>query len=412
MSSKNKVDMKKETASMQPLSGIRILDLSRMVAGSYCSMILGDMGAEVIKIEQPKVGDDTRQWGPPYINGESAYFLCINRNKQSLTLDFRKDKAKEIFLGLVRQSDVVIENFRTGLMEKYGLGYHELNKIRSDLVYCSITGYGRSGPYKDRPATDTAIQAMGGLFGLVGEAAGTPYRVPLPMVDMASGLYAHGAILACLIRRGRDKQSHFIEVSLMDNMLSLLLNLGSNYLLTGQVEERQGNASPSIVPSNVFETKDRHVFLTASNDTRFRKLCQTIGLGHLADDPRFTTTGARMENRLELEKLLQERLKEKMVGEWMELMYEKGEGIPFAPIRTLDEVFKDPHVIARDIVQEIQHPLTGTLRMIGPTVLYDHIRGRVQIPPPRLGEHTCEILKMFLGYDEEQIRQLEKEGVI
>ena len=321
---------------MQPLSGIRILDLSRMVAGAYCSLILGDLGAEVIKIEQPKIGDDTRQWGPPYINGESAYFLCINRNKQSLTLDFRKDKAKEIFLSLVRQSDVVIENFRAGFMEKYGLGYQELKKIKPDLIYCSITGYGRSGPYKDRPATDTAIQAMGGLFGLVGEAKGKPYRVPLPMIDMASGLYAHGAILACLIRRGQDKQSHFIEVSLMDNMLSLLLNFGSNYLLTGQVEERQGNASPSIVPSNVFETKDRHVFLTASNDTRFRKLCQTIGLGHLADDSRFTTTGARMENRLELEKLIQERLKEKTVGEWMELMYENGEGIPFAPIRTLD----------------------------------------------------------------------------
>jgi len=404
--------MKEGSASMQPLSGIRILDLSRMVAGSYCSMILGDMGAEVIKIEQPKVGDDTRQWGPPYINGESSYFLCINRNKQSLTLDFRKDKAKEIFLGLVRQSDVVIENFRTGLMEKYGLGYQELKKIRPDLIYCSITGYGRSGPYKDRPATDTAIQAMGGLFGLVGEAEGKPYRVPLPMIDMASGLYAHGAILAGLIRRGQDKQSHFIEVSLMDNMLSLLLNFGSNYLLTGQVEERQGNASSTIVPSNVFETKDRYVFLTASNDTRFIKFCQTIGLGHLADDPRFTTTGARMENRLELEKLIQERLKEKTVGEWMELMYEKGEGIPFAPIRTLDEVFQDPHVMARDIVQEIQHPLIGTLRMIGPTVLYDHIRGRVRMPPPRLGEHNREILKKFLGYDEEQIGQLEKEGVI
>ena len=404
--------MKEETASMQPLSGIRILDLSRMVAGSYCSMVLGDMGAEVIKIEQPKVGDDTRQWGPPYINGESSYFLCVNRNKQSLTLDFRKDKAKEIFLGLVRQSDVVIENFRAGFMEKYGLGYQELKRIKSDLIYCSITGYGRSGPYKDRPATDTAIQAMGGLFGLVGEAAGTPYRVPLPMIDMASGLYAHGAILACLIRRGQDKQSHFIEVSLMDNMISLLLNVGSNYLLTGQIEGRQGNASSSIVPSNVFKTKDRYVFLTASNDTRFRKFCQTIGLEHLADDPRFSTTGARMENRLELEKLIQERLKEKTVGDWMQLMYEKGEGIPFAPIRTVDEVFQDPQVMARDIVQETQHSLIGTIRMIGPTVLYDQIRGRIQLPPPRLGEHNHQILKKFLGYDEERIGQLEKEGVI
>jgi formyl-CoA transferase len=397
---------------MQPLSGIRILDLSRMVAGAYCSMILADLGAEVIKIEQPKVGDDTRQWGPPYIDGESAYFLCVNRNKRSLTLDFRKDKAEEIFLALVRQSDVVIENFRSGLMEKYGVGYQELKKIKPDLIYCSITGYGRSGPYKNRPGTDGAIQAMGGILSLIGPPEGKPYRIALPVIDMTSGLYAHGAIMAALIARGQDQQSHFIEISLIDTILSLLLNLGSNYLLTGEIARRYGNAHPTIAPLNMFSTKDRDVFLSASNDSRFKKFCQSLGLEYLVDDPRFNTEEGRLENRQELEKILQERLKEKTAEEWIRLMDETGAGVPFAPINRLDEVFQDPHVISREIVQEIQHPLTGPIRMVGTPVKYDNVRGQVRMPPPRLGEHNREILEKFLGYDDEQIGQLEKEGVI
>jgi crotonobetainyl-CoA:carnitine CoA-transferase CaiB-like acyl-CoA transferase len=383
-----------------------------MVAGSYCSMILADLGAEVIKVEQPKVGDDTRQWGPPYINGESAYFLCVNRNKHSLTLDFRHGKAKEIFLALVRQSDVVIENFRSGLMEKYGVGYQELKKIKPDLIYCSITGFGRSGPYKNRPGTDGAIQAMGGILSLIGPPEGKPYRIALPVIDMTSGLYAHGAIMAALIARGRDQQSHFIEISLIDTILSLLLNLGSNYLLTGEIAKRYGNAHPTIAPLNMFSTKDRDVFLSASNDSRFKKFCQILDLEYLVDDPRFNTEEERLENRQELEKLLQERLKEKTAEEWIRLMDETGAGIPFAPINGLDEVFQDPHVISREIVQEIQHPVTGPIRMVGTPVKYDNVRGQVRMPPPRLGEHNREILEKFLGYDGEQIGQLEKEGVI
>jgi crotonobetainyl-CoA:carnitine CoA-transferase CaiB-like acyl-CoA transferase len=397
---------------MLPLKGIRVLDLTRMVAGAYCSMILADLGAEVIKIEQPRVGDDTRQWGPPFVNGESAYFFCVNRNKKSLTLDLRKEKGKEIFRGLVGKADVVLENFRTGTMERYGLGYEALKKEKPDLIYCSITGFGLSGPYKNRPGTDPVLQAIGGLYALIGEPDKKPYRIALPIVDMSSGLYAHGAILAALIARGQDRQSHFIEISLLDNVLSLLLNLGSTYLNTGEVPTRQGNSHPSIVPFNVFEAKDRDVFLTASADSRWKKLCQTLGLEGMIDDPRFATTKARIENRREVERLLQERLKEKTAGEWMAKMDETGEGTPFAPINTMDHVFADPHVKSRDIVVEIEHPVTGKIRMVAPPVHYDGSRCEVRMPPPRLGEHTGEILGHLLGYDQAKVAELQKEGIL
>ena len=397
---------------MLPLQGIRVLDLTRMVAGAYCSMILADLGAEVIKIEQPKVGDDTRQWGPPFIKGESVYFFCMNRNKKSLTLDLRKDKGKEIFRALVGKADVVLENFRTGTMEKYGLGYKTLKTLKPDLIYCSITGFGLSGPYKNRPGTDPILQAMGGIFALVGEADGKPYRIALPIVDMSSGLYAHGAILAALIARSQDKQSHFIEISLLDNALSLLLNLGSTYLNTGEVPKRRGNTHPNIVPFNVFEAKDRDVFLSASSDSRWEKLCQTLGLETMIDDLRFSTTKARIEHRNELERLLQERLKEKTASEWMERMDETGAGTPFGPINTLDHVFQDPHVVSRYIVAEIEHPVTGKIRMVGPPIHYDGARCEVRIPPPRLGEDNREVLNRLLGYDEDQVAELQKEGIL
>jgi len=397
---------------MLPLQGIRILDLSRMVAGAYCSMILADLGAEVIKIEQPGIGDDTRQWGPPYVNGESAYFLSVNRNKQSLTLDLRKEKAQGIFRELVKRADVIVENFRPGTMEKFRLGYQDLKKLRSDLVYCSISAFGLAGPYKNRPGTDPALQAVGGLMGLLGEAGGKPFRIALPLIDMTSGLYAQGAIMAALIARGKDGQSHFIEIALLDTELSLLLNLGSNYLLTGQIPKRFGNAHPSIVPYNVFQTKDREVLLSASNDSRWKKLCQSLGLQTLIDDPRFKTPEARLQNRSAVEEILQKKLLEKTADEWLAVMDQLDSGVPFAPINSLDKVFNDPHVLTRQIVTTVTHPVTGPVQMVGMPVRYDEERGKVRLPPPRLGEHNREILSKFLGFKTEEIENLKKEGVI
>ena len=397
---------------MLPLQGIRILDLSRMVAGAYCSMILADLGAEVIKIEQPGIGDDTRQWGPPYVNGESAYFLSVNRNKQSLTLDLRKEKAQGIFRELVKRADVIVENFRPGTMEKFRLGYQDLKKLRSDLVYCSISAFGLAGPYKNRPGTDPALQAVGGLMGLLGEAGGKPFRIALPLIDMTSGLYAQGAIMAALIARGKDGQSHFIEIALLDTELSLLLNLGSNYLLTGQIPKRFGNAHPSIVPYNVFQTKDRAVLLSASNDSRWKKLCQSLGLQAMIDDPRFKTAEARLQNRSAVEEILQKKLLEKTADEWLAVMDQSDSGVPFAPINSLDKVFNDPHVLTRQIVTTVTHPVTGPIQMVGMPVRYDEERGKVCLPPPRLGEHNREILSKFMGYGIEEIENLKKEGVI
>ncbi len=397
---------------MLPLQGIRILEVSRLVAGAYCSMILADLGAEVIKVEQPGVGDDTRQLGPPFINGESAYFLSLNRNKMSLTLDLKKEKAKEIFRKLVQQSDVVIENFRPGVMEKLGFGYSDLQKIRPDVIYCSITGFGRSGPYKDRPATDPILQATGGLMDLIGNPGEKPIRIALPIVDMTSGLYAHGSILAALIARGKDKKSHFIEISLLNTVLSLLLYMGSNYLMAGQVPKRHGNAHPNIVPYNVFSTKDQDVFLSASSDARWKMLCKVCGLEDLIDDSRFRTNAARIRNRAEVEKILQKKLGEKTADEWMEIMEKTGAGVPFAVINSLDRVFTDPHVAASGILTEITHPLTGPIKMVGMPVLYDFRRGQIRLPPPRLGEHNHEILTGFLRYTDQDFESLKKDGVI
>ena len=395
---------------MLPLQGIRILDSTRMVAGPLCSMILGDLGAEVIKIERPGIGDDTRKWGPPFLNGESAYFLSVNRNKKSLTLDLKKEKAREIYRELVKKSDVVLENFRTGTMEKLQLTYNNLKELNPKLIYCSITGFGLSGPYKRRAGTDPVVQAMGGLMGITGESDGKPVRIPLSIIDMSTGLYAHGAIMAALISRGNTGKGHFIELSLLDTQLMLLLNLGSSYLVSGEVPRRLGNSHATIVPFGIFETKDRDMLLSASADVRWRRLCEALELEHLIEDPNFSTTNARINNREEVVRRLQERLRDKTADEWLELLEKVG--VPSAPINTLDRVFNDPQVLDRNIVTEVTHPITGTFKMVGMPAQYDGRRGEIRLAPPRLGEHSNEILNELLGYTESDVSKLKEENVI
>ena len=394
---------------MLPLKGIRILDLTRMVAGPMCAMLLGDLGAEVIKIENPGTGDDSRKWGPHFINGESAYFVSVNRHKKSLTLNFKHEKAGQIFRDLFSRSDVVIENFRTGTMDKFGLGYESLKPLNPKLIYCSITGFGLSGPYKTRPGTDPILQAVGGLMGITGDPDGKPMRIPTPMIDMATGLYAHGAIMAALMSRGSTGKGHFLELSLLDTQMMLLLSFASNYLIGGEIPERQGSSSSSIVPFGIFETKDRDIFISASADIRWARLCRAIGLEHMIEDPRFATAGARVQNRDELERVLQERLREKTADEWLALIQDE---LPSAAINTMDRVFSDPHIMSRKIVTEVTHPVTGKIKMVGIPMLCDGVRGEIRLPPPRLGEHNREILGGLLGYDDNTIEKLKNEGVI
>jgi len=394
---------------MLPLQGIRILDLTRMVAGPMCAMLLGDLGAEVIKIENPGKGDDSRKWGPHFVNGESAYFLSVNRHKKSITLDFKKEKALHIFRELIGQADLVIENFRTGTMERFELGYETLRQLNPKLIYCSITGFGLSGPYKTRPGTDPILQAVGGLMEITGEPDRKPMRVPTPIIDMATGLYAHGAIMAALMSRQSTGKGHFLEISLLDTELMLMLGFASNYLNGGVIPKRQGTSSNSIVPFGIFETKDRDIFISASADIRWQRLCRACGLEHMIDDPKFSTTGARVENRDELERLLQNRLREKTADEWLALIQNE---VPSAAVNTIDRVFSDPHVMTREIVTEVTHPVTGSIKMIGIPMRCDGTRGKVRLPPPRLGEHNHEILGGLLGYDESTIDSLKQEGVI
>jgi formyl-CoA transferase/CoA:oxalate CoA-transferase len=393
---------------MLPLKGIRILDLTRMVAGPMCAMLLGDLGAEVIKIENPGKGDDSRKWGPNFVNGESAYFLSVNRHKKAITLDFKKEKAKQIFRELVKSSDVIIENFRTGTMERFGLGYETLTKLNPRLIYCSVTGFGLSGPYKTRPGTDPILQAVGGLMGITGEPDGKPMRVPTPIIDMATGIYAHGAVMGALMSRTDTGKGCHLEFSLLDTQLMLLLSFAGNYLNGGTVPQRQGTSSPSIVPFGIFETKDRDIFISASADIRWQRLCRACSLEHMIDDPKFSTASARVENKEELVRLLQNRLYEKSADEWLALIQNE---LPSSAINTMDRVFSDPHVMSRGMVADVTHPFTGAMKLVGIPMRCDGVRGEIRLPPPRLGEHNHEILEE-LGYDESTIEKLKAEGVI
>ncbi len=392
------------------LEGIGVVDLSRVLAGPYCTMMLGDLGAEVIKIEQPGVGDGTRQWGPPFAGGESAYYLAINRNKRSLTLNLKHEKGKEILLELVKQGDILVENFRTGTMERMGLGYERLRAVNPALIFCSITGYGPDGPYQDRAGYDFVIQAQGGIMSITGPVEGPPMKVGVAIVDITAGLYAATAILAALQSRASTGRGQRIDVSLLEAQVAWLANVGSNYLISGEVPRRYGNAHPNIVPYEAFQTKDRYIALGVGTDRQFRRFCQLAGCGELADDPRFATNPARVEHRETLVSILQEIFLTKSADEWLALLVEAE--IPCAPINTIDRVFADPQVQARQMVQEVPHPTAGKVRLAGIPFKLSGTPAEIKRHPPLLGEHTEEILSTLLGYSREEIESLRTKGVI
>ena len=393
-----------------PLAGVKVLDLTRVLAGPYCTMFLGDLGAEVVKIEQPDVGDDTRAWGPPFVGGESAYFLCINRNKKSVTLDLKSNQAVGLLRRLAEGADVLVENFRPGTMERLGLGERELRAVNPRLIYASLSGFGADGPMKDWPGYDLIIQAWGGLMSVTGMPDGEPTKVGVAIVDIVAGLMLGKAILAALFARERTGVGQKLETSLLEAEVACLINAGSNYLVGGVVPGRWGNAHPSIVPYQSFKSRDGYLVIGVASEGIWRRLCQAIGMPGLADDPRFARNPQRVEHRGELIDILTEIFLQRDTAAWMTLLIDAG--VPCAPVQTIDQVFHAPQVIAREMVVEIPHPTAGTLRMAGLPVKFSGTPASIRLAPPLLGQHTAEVLRSWLKLDDSAIDDLKSKGVI
>jgi formyl-CoA transferase/CoA:oxalate CoA-transferase len=374
-------------------------------------MMLGDLGAEVIKIEIPGQGDDTRQWGPPFIAGESAYFLSINRNKKSLTLNLAVEEGKEILYELAAKCDVLIENFRPGVTQKLGIDYATVSVKNPRLIYCSITGYGPGGPYKDEPAYDIVIQGIGGLMGITGELGRPPVRIGVALSDIGGAMYAAIAILAAIAARNRTGKGQFIDISLLDGTISWLTYMAANYFATGRNPERMGSAHPTIVPYQCFETKDREfVAIAIGNDKLFQGFCDVLGIKELAADPKFSTNPARVANREALIPLLEQRFREKTRKEWLQVLTQAK--MPAGPVYSMSEVFSDPQALFRGMFVKITHPTAGEISQIGIPMKFSETKPTIEKPPPLLGEHTDEILGTLLGYDKQRISALRERAII
>ena len=393
-----------------PLTDLLVLDLSRVLAGPYGTMMLADLGAEVIKVEMPGRGDDTRQWGPPFAGGEAAYYLSVNRNKKSLTLNLKSERGREIVCRLACRADVLVENFRVGTMDEWGLGYEALRAINPKLIYCAITGYGQTGPYRGRPGYDFIIQAEGGIMSITGPEEGPPMKVGVAIVDITAGLYANVAILSALHERERSGQGQYIDIALLDAQVAWLANVGSNYLVSGQRPRRYGNAHSNIVPYEPFPASDGWIAVGVGNDRQWQRLCAAAGWEDLAADPRFVTNPQRVEHRATLVPILQERFRQRPTEEWRAMLLQVG--IPCAPINAIDQVFADPQVLARGMSVELPHPTAGTVKMAGSPFKLSRTPTRLDRAPPLLGQHTDEILRTHLGCSDEEIARLRAEGVI
>ncbi len=397
---------------MKALSGIKVLDLSRILAGPYCTQILGDLGAEIIKIEQPGSGDATRGWGPPYTGGEASYYLSLNRNKKSLTLNLRSEEGRKIALDLARDCDVVIQNFKYGEAEKMGLGYEALEKINPRLVYCTVSSYGPVGPFKERPGFDFVMQAQTGIMSITGPEEGPPSRVGVAVVDVTTGLYAANAILAALFHRDRDPETkgQKVEVSLYECAFAWLTNVSENYLLTGEDPIRYGNAHPNVVPYQPFLCSDGvEVALAIATDPQYARFCKVIGRLDLLEDPRFSKNRGRVENREILIPLVKEVFLTRTSSEWAGLLLSND--LPAGEINNLSRAFKSPQTKALGIVEEVDHPTAGRLPLIRSPMRFSRTPATIDYPPPLLGEHTSEVLE-GLGYSTQQQEELKAKGVI
>jgi len=404
-----------------PLSHIRVLDLSRVLAGPWASQNLADLGAEVIKVERPGIGDDSRAFGPPWIRDgqgketkDSAYFSSANRGKKSLTLNIAVPEGQAIARELAAKCDVLIENYKYGDLARYGLGFDDLRRLNPRLIYCSVTGFGQTGPYRERPGYDFMIQGMGGMMSVTGEPddapGGGPQRAGVPIADIITGMYASIAICAALAHRERSGKGQHLDLALLDSQIALLAYQNTNYFATGRPPKRIGNLHPNIVPYQPFRASDGEVILACGNDNLYRKFCEAAGCAELAKDPRFATNGKRVENRAELTRLLADVFKKRSKGEWLELL--EAAGVPNGPINDVAQVFEEPQVKARGARMELPHGAGASLPMVASPMRFSDTPLEYRAAPPLLGEHTDEVLRGLLGKSESDIGRLRSAKVI
>ncbi|HZR71245.1 MAG TPA: CaiB/BaiF CoA-transferase family protein [Burkholderiales bacterium] len=406
---------------MGPLAHIRVLDLSRVLAGPWAGQNLADLGAEVIKVERPGSGDDSRAFGPPWVKDrdgrdtkDSAYYTSANRGKKSLTLNIAKPEGQRIVRELAKISDVLIENYKYGDLPRYGLGYEDLAKINPRLVYCSVTGFGHTGPYRERPGYDFMIQGMGGMMSVTGEPdeapGGGPQRAGVPVADIITGMYASIAICAALAHRAETGAGQHLDLALLDSQIALLAYQNTNYFATGKPPKRIGNLHPNIVPYQPFRTKDGSVILACGNDNLYRKFCEAAGCAELAGDPRFATNGKRVENRAEMTRLLAQVFAKRTTREWVELL--EAAGVPNGPINDVAQVFEEPQVKARSVKLELEHPVAGRLPTVASPMRFSATPVEHRLAPPVLGQHTDEVLRGLLRLSDAEIARLRADGVI
>ncbi|XP_060680181.1 succinate--hydroxymethylglutarate CoA-transferase [Hemiscyllium ocellatum] len=398
------------TGNVKPLDGVKILDLTRVLAGPFATMILGDLGAEIIKVERPGAGDDTRAWGPPFVGTESAYFLSVNRNKKSIAVNLKDPCGARVIKDLASVCDVLIENYVPGKLAEMGLGYKHIQDVAPHIVYCSITGYGQMGPMSQRVGYDSVVCAVSGLMHITGPQDGDPVRPGVAMTDLATGLYSHGAIMAGLLQKEKTGKGLHIDCNLLSSQVACLTHIAANYLNGRKEAKRWGTAHESIVPYQAFKTKDGYLVVGTGNDRQFSVVCKILTLPALSQDPRFKTNQLRVQNRKELIDILCARFLDKTTQNWLELF--EGSGVPYGPINSIQQAFSEPQVIHNDLILEMNHPTAGNITVPGPAVRFSDFKVSNPKPPPLIGQHTVAILKNLLGYSESYINELLAAGIV
>lgn len=406
-----------DAGKIRPLDGLRVLDISRALAGPFCTMMLGDLGADVIKVERPGRGDESRSWGPPFVGeanesypGESTYYLAANRSKRSLTVNLKSPEGQQIIKRLAAVSDVLVENYLTGSLDKMGLGYEQLHELNPRLVYCSISGYGRSGPYAGKGGYDFILQAEGGIMGITGPVEGPPFRVGVSIIDITTGMFASTAILAALRARDISGEGQLLDLSLLDSSAAILANVASNYLIGGVEPRRMGNAHFNIAPYEVYRASDRWLTLGALNQRQWENLCTVVDRQEIIDDPLFSSNQDRVENRASLAEVLNGAFAAREAREWIEELHQVG--IPSGVINTIADVFNHPQAQERELKIELEHPTAGVLSFPGYPYKFSETPAQARRPPPLLGEHTDEVLSELLEYSPEEVQELHERGAV